>query len=87
LLIQGRNGWWDLTYGIGGISWADACDIERGSGADAVARSLAVGLIFVFVVWVAIARLGSKLGSIGTLGMVTDNRSSTQRSLLSKLRK
>lgn len=33
------------TYGIGGMSWAEAWDIDRGSGAEAVASSLAVGRI------------------------------------------
>ena len=35
-----------VTYGIGGMSWAEAWDIESGSGAEAVANSLIVGLIF-----------------------------------------
>lgn len=34
-----------MAYGIGGINWADAWDIERGNGADAEASNLAVGLI------------------------------------------
>lgn len=34
-----------VTYGIGGMSWAEAWDIDRGSGAEAVASSLAVGRI------------------------------------------
>ena len=34
-----------VPYGIGGMSWAEAWDMDSGSGAEAVASSLIVGLI------------------------------------------